>query len=274
MRLLRFVFLFVLLTVGMVWAQDSQQTETQQSQQTQGSQAQPQAEASQSDAQASSGAAQGQDQGATGSSAQDQKKPGPLTRLKKHVRDQMSSGCVNAGVKGCWDKPPKDKDPKGDEASLNTQQDNVPSNDQVPRSDRDTGESSSKSTKIDLSPPPGEPGAAPGADTDSSSDVQEMKPWNPHKADKNVEVGDFYFRDRNYRAAASRYKEALYWQDNHAIATEHLAEALEKMGDFNGARQYYQNYLKILPNGPDADKVKEALQRLNASQAKSEGKPK
>jgi tetratricopeptide (TPR) repeat protein len=122
------------------------------------------------------------------------------------------------------------------------------------------GESSSNSTKIDLSPPPGEQ-PAPGIG-DSSDDVQEMKPWNPHKADKDVEVGDFYFKQKNYVAAESRYLGALHWQDNHAIATFHLAETEEKLGKFAEARKYYQSYLKILPEGDFAKKCKEALDRL------------
>jgi len=122
------------------------------------------------------------------------------------------------------------------------------------------GESSSNSTKIDLSPPVGEaPALGVGVD---QSDVQEMKPWNPHKADKDVEVGDFYFKQKNYRAAESRYAEALYWQDNHAIATFRLAEAEEKLGKFAEARKHYESYLKILPEGEYAQLSKQGLERL------------
>ncbi|MFB3916049.1 MAG: tol-pal system YbgF family protein [Terriglobales bacterium] len=121
-----------------------------------------------------------------------------------------------------------------------------------------SGESSSKDTKVDLSPPPGESGL-PAV---SGSDTHELRPWDPHKADKNVEIGDFYFKRRNYGAAVSRYREALYWQDNHAIATLHLAQALEKMGNFSEARKSYESYLKILPHGPDAADARKALERL------------
>lgn len=124
---------------------------------------------------------------------------------------------------------------------------------------RSVGESSSNSTKIDLSPPPGDTGVHPDV---TGTDTQEFHPWDPHKADKDVEVGDFYFKRHNYKAAISRYREALYWQDNHAIATFHLAEALEKMGEFSEARKSYESYLKILPYGPNAADARKALQRL------------
>ncbi len=128
-----------------------------------------------------------------------------------------------------------------------------------PRSDAGPGESSSKSTKVPLNPPPGEAGTAPGAESD---DVHEFKPWDPHKADKNVEVGDYYFAQKNYAAAISRYREALYWKSDDAEATVHLARALEKSGHFSQARKYYAQYLKILPQGKDAEESRKALERL------------
>ena len=46
-----------------------------------------------------------------------------------------------------------------------------------------------------------------------NGDVSEFHPWNPHKAAKDIEVGDYYFKERkNYRAAADRYREALALQ--------------------------------------------------------------
>jgi hypothetical protein len=35
---------------------------------------------------------------------------------------------------------------------------------------------------------------------DEIGGVQESR-WNPHMAEKDVEVGDFYFKRKNYRAA-------------------------------------------------------------------------
>ena len=135
--------------------------------------------------------------------------------------------------------------------------------DTVPDSDEDTGmktgESSSRSTKIDLAPPAGE-AAPPGVG--DIGEVQEMKPWDPHKADKNVEIGTYYFKQKNYRAAESRYQEALYWQDNSATAMFGLAQAEEKLGKITEARKNYEGYLKLLPDGEFAGKAREALGRL------------
>ena len=60
-----------------------------------------------------------------------------------------------------------------------------------PRSDElGPDESSSKQTQIDISPPSGD---AKKADTDNS-EVTEFHPWDPLKAMKCVEVGDFYLQ--------------------------------------------------------------------------------
>jgi len=115
------------------------------------------------------------------------------------------------------------------------------------------GVSSSKDTKVNIAPPVGDT-AAP--------DVQEMKPYDPHKADKNIEIGDYYFKLKNYRAAESRYREALEWKPGDAIATFKLGEVMEKIGNLVQARQNYQAYLKILPDGPFSKDAKKALARI------------
>jgi tetratricopeptide (TPR) repeat protein len=125
-----------------------------------------------------------------------------------------------------------------------------------PRSD----ESSSKQTKIDLRPPMGDAMSHPNSGV--ADEVMEMHVWDPHKAEKNVEVGDYYFKRKNFVAAAGRYREALKWKDNDAIATFKLAVASEKLGKLEDAREAYQSYLKILPNGPSAEESKKALEKL------------
>ena len=139
---------------------------------------------------------------------------------------------------------------------------------------RASEESSSKDTRIDLSPPKDDQknhpmsGVAISDAEESASDVQEFHPWDPHKAAKDVEVGDFYFKRKNYRAALERYKEALIYKPNDAIANFRLAECSEKVGTPSDAITHYQEYLKILPHGPFAADAQKALDRLKASTPK------
>jgi tetratricopeptide (TPR) repeat protein len=132
-----------------------------------------------------------------------------------------------------------------------------------PRSDgTNAGESSSKETEIDVSPPAGDAKTHSGADLDTPSDSGEFTPWSPMKAMKAVEVGDFYFKRENYAAAVSRYREALEYKPRDAEATYKLAAALEKSGDLKGAMEDYQEYLKILPKGPYAEKAEKEIEHL------------
>jgi tetratricopeptide (TPR) repeat protein len=161
--------------------------------------------------------------------------------------------------------------------------DQSPGPNQVPpRSDRDkeAEESSSRDTRIDLSPPKDDAkkhpfsGEADVVEPDASGDVQEFHPWNPHKAVKDIEVGDFYFKRKNYRAALDRYREALYWKNNDAVANFRMAQCLEKINQPEEARAHYQEYLKILPEGPLSKEAKKALAELKGPEEKTQAQPK
>jgi tetratricopeptide (TPR) repeat protein len=143
----------------------------------------------------------------------------------------------------------------------------------------ETGESSSHDTRIDISPPKDDAknhpaskdaiaglGIAEASDNPDTSGIQEFHPWNPLKALKDIEVGDYYFKRKNYKAALDRYKEALYYKDGDAVASFRLAVCQEKLGDKAEARKYYEQYLKILPEGPLAKDAHASLDRLAKAQ--------
>ena len=188
---------------------------------------------------AQGGSSQPQDQSA------DQPPPkGKASRLK----DKFSSGCV-AGI-GCWGDKPQPAPAAGPSKSPES----APA---TPATQHPADESSSKETQIDLGPPTG-PAAKP-ADSDT---VHEMTPWDPHRAAKDIEVGNLYKKQGNYRAAISRYRDALDYKPNDAEATFRMAESLEKLGEVEDSAAYYQSYLKILPRGDYAAAAREALARL------------
>ncbi len=146
-------------------------------------------------------------------------------------------------------------------------------NDAPPRSDREieANESSSRDTRIDLSPPRGDSKRHPesaGETTgvDDSGDVQEMHPFNPHKAIKDIEVGDYYFKRKNYRAALDRYREALTYKPNDAVSTFRMGQCYEKMEDPDQAITQYEAYLKILPNGPFSADARKSLAKLKPTE--------
>ncbi len=154
----------------------------------------------------------------------------------------------------------KSTPPPKDNAKLPPRTDNIPAD-----------ESSSKQTQIDVAPPSDDAKSHPEADL-GSNDVDEFTPYNPMKAMKAVEVGDFYFKRENYSAAISRYREALEYKPHDAEATFRLAQVLQKTGDTAGAMENYQDYLKILPDGPYAKKSREELDKLKKYAESSQAK--
>jgi Flp pilus assembly protein TadD len=118
------------------------------------------------------------------------------------------------------------------------------------------GQSSSRDSQIDLSAKP-EPREAAPAEDDAV-----LQPWDPHKAAKDVEVGRYYYKLKNYRAALERFNHALIYKPDDAEATFGLALTQEKLDLLTLADQNYRKYLKILPNGPKARDAEEALKRI------------
>lgn len=145
--------------------------------------------------------------------------------------------------------------------------------DPLPRSDSDQpseapplsqNESSSKQTQIDLSPPADDAAKHPDSET---PDITELHTWNPHKAQKDIEVGEFYMKRKNYRAAEDRFREALEYKPGDAVATYRLAEALDGLGQYPEAIKNYQEYLKIPSNEKFAPDAKKALARLEKKES-------
>ena len=116
-------------------------------------------------------------------------------------------------------------------------------------------DSSSKDSEINLEGPPRSRGSG-------SSDVHELYPYDPHKAAKDIEVGEFYLKRKDYHVAMDRFNEALQYKPNDALATFRLAQTQEKLGLNTQAAQNYSSYIKIFPDGPYIKEANEALKRI------------
>lgn len=147
-----------------------------------------------------------------------------------------------------------------DEQSTTRTRPGVAPADKVPVNSND---SSSRKRIIDLAPPTGDIQQHPESQATQDS-VNEMGPWDPHRAYKDIEVGDFYFKRKNYRGAESRYRDALIYKRNDAISTFRLGQICERTGRISEAMYFYQNYLKILPNGPYAADAHKSITKLQA----------
>jgi tetratricopeptide (TPR) repeat protein len=98
-------------------------------------------------------------------------------------------------------------------------------------------------------------------------------------ASKSVEIGDFYLRRKKFKAALSRFQEALKTDPHYAPAYRELGKAYEEMGQPQKALDAYRKYLDELPSARDAredKRIHKAIARLEKelpSGGKSSGSP-
>jgi tetratricopeptide (TPR) repeat protein len=106
-------------------------------------------------------------------------------------------------------------------------------------------------------PKPQEPVEPPEED-------EELKPkdyaFNPLQAQKELTIGNFYFKKGSWRAAAGRFEEATKWNPGFADAWLRLGEAREKLKNVKGAREAYRKFLEIA----DDKRVPEVKKRLES----------
>ena len=74
--------------------------------------------------------------------------------------------------------------------------------------------------------------------------------FNPLQAQKEIGVGNQYYKKGSYRAAAGRYEEATKWNSGDPEAWLKLGEAQEKLRDMKAANGgLYQKYLELAGDG-------------------------
>jgi Tfp pilus assembly protein PilF len=120
------------------------------------------------------------------------------------------------------------------------------------------GESSSRDSQADFNAAPHANEPPPTTNEDEGT----FLPFDPHRAAKDVEVGNYYLRLKNYRAALERFNDALLYKPNDADATFGLAVTQEKLDLLSQAYQNYRAYLKIMDSGPHAKECQEAIKRI------------
>jgi tetratricopeptide (TPR) repeat protein len=107
------------------------------------------------------------------------------------------------------------------------------------------------------------PQTPPAEEQEPPEEDVTMKPkeytFNPLQAEKELKIGDYYFKKGSFRAAAGRFDEATKWNPGMAEAYFKLGEAREKIKDKKSARLAFQKYLELEPDGKDAPRAKKAL---------------
>jgi tetratricopeptide (TPR) repeat protein len=87
--------------------------------------------------------------------------------------------------------------------------------------------------------------------------------WDPLRAEKDLEVGQFYMKKGDLDAAIDRFQDATIAKPGYAVPFRFLGEAQEKRGLKKQALKSYQRYLDLFPHADDGDKVRKKIEKLN-----------
>jgi tetratricopeptide (TPR) repeat protein len=136
---------------------------------------------------------------------------------------------------------------------------------------QDPGQDPATPEKPADAPPatPSEKKTLPKKNKDNATEAADDQPtWNPQKAEKDLEVGQYYMRKGDVDAAIDRFQEAAVAKPGYALPFRYLGEAQEKKGLRKQAIKSYQRYLDLYPKAEDGDKIKKKIEKLYKEAAK------
>ncbi len=119
---------------------------------------------------------------------------------------------------------------------------------------------------------PPEEGEAPTKPAPGAKKAPDLPRYDPLRAEKDIEVGNFYLKKGNVDAAIDRYRDAIEYRPNYALPHKLLAQALEKKRLKKEAIRSYTRYLEIYPHAEDAEKIRQRIDQLRESPDKKPGK--
>src|SRR5712664_1137404 len=96
----------------------------------------------------------------------------------------------------------------------------------------------------------------------ATQNAPDQPTWDPLRAEKDLEVGQYYMKKGDVDAAIDRFQDAAVAKPGYAIPFRFLAEAQEKKGLKKQAIKSYQRYLDLYPHAEDGEKIKKKLERL------------
>lgn len=110
----------------------------------------------------------------------------------------------------------------------------------------------------------------PGADESSSREgtaevsgtiPARLETYDPVKAAHSADVGDYYFKDKNYRGALMRYIDAIALKPGDPALYLRIARAAEKLQDQEHAFLSYDAALKLHPDEKLAEEARAGRER-------------
>ena len=121
-----------------------------------------------------------------------------------------------------------------------------------------TPESSSKPAEP---PAPKKPEKKQKSDT-ATQNAPDQPAWDPLRAEKDLEVGQYYMRKGDVDAAIDRFQDATTAKPGYAVPFRYLGEAQEKKGLKKQAIASYSRYLDLYPHAEDGEKIRKKIDKL------------
>jgi tetratricopeptide (TPR) repeat protein len=115
------------------------------------------------------------------------------------------------------------------------------------------------------------PKPKPNIDT-ATQNAPDQPMWDPLRAEKDLEVGQYYLRKGDMDAAIDRFQDAAAAKPGYAIPFRFLGEAQERKGLKRDALKSYTRYLDLYPHAEDKDKIEKKIEKLRSEVAKSKKK--
>ena len=105
----------------------------------------------------------------------------------------------------------------------------------------------------------------PKKNADSATQNAPDQPtWDPLRAEKDIEVGQYYMHKGDVDAAIDRFQDATTAKPGYAVPFRYLGEAQEKKGLKKEAIKSYQRYLDLYPHAEDGDKIRKKIDKLRS----------
>ena len=105
----------------------------------------------------------------------------------------------------------------------------------------------------------------PNSSTDNATQNAPDQPtWDPLRAEKDMQVGQYYLHKGDVDAAIDRFEDATVAKPGYAIPFRFLGEAQEKKGLKRDALKSYTRYLDLFPAAEDREKIEKRIAKLRS----------
>jgi len=115
------------------------------------------------------------------------------------------------------------------------------------------------------------PKSKPNTDT-ATQNAPDQPMWDPLRAERDLEVGQYYMHKGDLDAAIDRFEDAALAKPGYAIPFRFLGEAQEKKGLKRDAIKSYTRYLDLFPRAEDKEKIEKKIDKLRSEVDKSRKK--